>query len=94
MKRLENNPNDLVGMERFSRRFADGVEILEYETMRTIRTDAEEEKIDTRRFAHEPRLVVDDAISRSKLFVAKSRSQLGEVDTFLRSVVRPPLKAK
>jgi len=40
------------------------------------------------------RLVIDDAIQRSKNFISKSRSQFDELNAFLRTAVRRPADAK
>ena len=77
--------------ERFSRRMQGGVEILERETLRTIRLNSKSQEST---FKMTPRLVIEDAMSRSKLLISKSRSQLGDIDAFLRSVVRRPLNVK
>lgn len=77
--------------ERFSRRMQDGVEILERETLKTIRLNRRSQEP---AFKTMPRLVIEDAISRSKLIISKSRSQLGDIDAFLRSVARRPLDLK
>jgi hypothetical protein len=79
---------DVEGMTRFSRRFQNGVEILEKETLRKIKVE------DTEHAISSPRLVISDAFSRSKNLISKSRSQLGELDAFLKSIVRPPLNVK
>jgi hypothetical protein len=87
MKRHQEKQDGLCGMERVTRRVKNGVEILERETVTTIKM-ADTVKSRT------PRLVISDAISEAKLFVAKTRSELGELDAFLRSAMRPALRIK
>lgn len=88
MKAIENG-NDSVGFERFSRRLQHGVEILEHDTVRTIKVEE-----GTFKMKRPTRLIVSEAFSRSKNFVAKSRSQLGEIDAFLKNIVRRPIESK
>jgi hypothetical protein len=90
MRRKVAKLNNLEGQERFSRRVQHGVEILERERIDTVRLEQEGDTEIGRR-GHRPRLIIDDAISRSKLFVSKSRSQLREVDSLLRSILDRPL---
>jgi hypothetical protein len=81
--------NDSTGFERFSRRLQHGVEILEHDTIRTITVEN-----GTFRMKRPTRLVVNEALSRSKDLIAKSRSQLGEIDAFLKSIIRRPIESK
>jgi len=88
MGRTDNGSNS-NGFERFSRRLQNGVEILEHDTVRTIKVENGVFKMD-----RPPRLVVSDALAKSKNFIAKSRSQMGEIDAFLRSIIHRPIAAK
>ena len=92
MNKLECSVNGLTERERFSRRFKNGVEILEHEPINTARVDSDSEE-DTKTEPR-PRLVVGDTASKSKQFISKSRSQLGEIDTYLRSIIRRPVNVK
>lgn len=75
------------GSERTSRRVVNGVEIVERETVTKLRL------ADDNVTGQPPtRLVV--APSRGKLFVSKTRSQLGDIDAYLKSITRRPLRAK
>ena len=85
------NSSKMGALERISRRFQNGVEIIEHETINPTDVNDEHEGVSKVR---NPRLVISDAASRSKNFVAKSRSQLGDVDSFLKSIARRPLNAK
>ena len=67
--------------ERFSRRMQNGVEILERETLRKIKLKAKSNESTVLKTM--PRLVIEDAISRSRLLISKSRSQFGDIDAFL-----------
>ena len=78
--------------ERFSRRMQNGVEILERETLRKIKLKAKSNESTVLKTM--PRLVIEDAISRSRLLISKSRSQFGDIDAFLRSAIRRPLNVK
>ena len=89
MIKVSGNINNIDGIERVSRRVQSGVEILERETLRKIRIDEPAADGDT---LVSPRLVVSD--SRSRNFIAKSRSQLGEIDAFLKSIIRKPINIK
>ena len=91
MKRLQINEQDRAGTERFTRRIQNGVMIIERETVQKIVVEDNAFSTLPRRT---PRLVIDGAISRSKMLVSKSRSQLGEIDGYLRSLVRRPIGAK
>jgi hypothetical protein len=75
--------------ERFSRRFQSGVEILEHDSVNTISVKDGKFKM-----TKQPRLVIEGAVAKSKDFISKSRSQLGEVDTFLRNIIHRPAGAK
>lgn len=88
MVKISGNLNNIEGIERVSRRFQNGVEILERETLRRIKID-EASEADT---AVNPRLVVSD--SRARNLISKSRSQLGDIDAFLKSIIRKPLNIK
>jgi hypothetical protein len=88
MKAIENG-NNSNGFERFSRRLQNGVEIIEHDTIRTIKLED-----GTFKMKRPTRLVISDAFNRSRDLIAKSRSQLGEVDTFLKSVIRRPIESK
>ena len=88
MKAIENG-NNSDGFERFSRRLQHGVEILEHDTVRTIKVED-----GTFKMKRPTRLIVSDALTRSRKFVAKSRSQLGDVDTFLKTIIRRPIESK
>jgi hypothetical protein len=77
-------------VERTTRRVQNGVEIIERETMRSIRLE-DGEYVNSRPAA---RLIIDDAIERSKNFISKSRSQMSELNSFLRTAMRRPVDAK
>ena len=91
MVKVSGNINGMEGIERVSQRFQNGVEILERETMKKITLN---EAVNEAATHSNPRLVVSDSASRSQRFISKSRSQLGEIDAFLRSIVRKPLNIK
>ena len=79
-------------VERSSRRMQNGVEIIERETQRSIRF--EDNAYINSKPVSATQLVVSDAINRSKLFISKSRSQLGEIDSFIRNIARRTVEAK
>jgi hypothetical protein len=84
-----DNGNNSNGFERFSRRLQHGVEIIEHDTIRTIKV--EEGKFKMKR---PTRLVIGDAFNKSKNFIAKSRSQMGEIDSFLKNIIHRPIESK
>jgi len=75
--------------QQFRRRFQNGVEILERESVSTITVDGNEFKT-----VRQPRLIVNDAVSRSRKFIAKSKSQLGEINNVLQDIIHQPIGAK
>jgi len=77
-------------VERTTRRVQNGVEIIEREMMRSIRLE-DGEYVNSRPAA---RLIIDDAIEPSKNFISKSRSQMSELNSFLRTAMRRPVDAK
>ena len=86
MKTLGTRKNDPAATVLFSRRFQNGVEIFEREMHQVITINGEPPL---------PRLVIGDAISSaSKLFIAKARSEIAGLDTLLKTLTRPVLKAK
>ena len=88
MVKFKGSLNNIEGIERVSRRVQSGVEIFERETLRKIKVDV----ADDASTAVNPRLVVSD--SRARKFVSKSRSQLGDIDAFLKSIIRKPVNIK
>ena len=94
MKRQTIDTNGFVtfDVERSSRRVQNGVEIIERETQRSIRF--EDNAYINSKPVSATQLVVSDAINKSKLFISKSRSQLGEIDSFIRNIARRTVEAK
>lgn len=92
MNALETNQNDPAPQERFSRRVENGVRIFEHETVTTIKIDGD--RYVTGGAHREPRLVIGDAVSRANLFVAKTRSDIRDLDNFLQNVIHPTLKVE
>ena len=84
MKILRKRKIDPIATVICSRRFENGVEIMEKEMCQVI-------KIDARASAPvEARLVIGDAISlATKLFIAKTRSEIGGLDALLSTLTRP-----
>lgn len=81
MKPIEINENCCQQRERISRRFAGDVEIIERESVRTIRKNVYEPLA-----RRAPRLVIGDALTATKSFITKTRAEITELDTFLRSL--------
>ena len=81
MKALKINGNKLLGCETTPRRIEDGVQIHQREEVATV-TLVAGDKADNDRRASAPRLVVDDALAATKLFIAKKRSEFGELNAF------------
>ena len=82
MKAQETNINFAKDRERFSRRLQNGVEILEHETHRTITFD--EGRYESRN--SQPRLVIGDALTATRTFIAKTRSDIRGLNSLLRSI--------
>ena len=78
-------------VERFSRRIQNGVEIVEKETISSIRVENGSYINSKPRL---PRLVISDAVVRSKDLISKSRNQIADLNHFLRSITRRPADAK
>lgn len=91
MDRGGNNIEDRTGMEKYSRRFKNGVDIIEREkiTGREAESAESDEGNDS-----SPRVIINDAPGKSHLFIAKSRSQLTEVDNLLRSIMNRPMNSR
>jgi hypothetical protein len=85
----DTRPEQLKEYQRFRRRYQSGVEIVERETVSTITVDDGEFKMN-----QPPQLVISEAAANSRRFITRTRSQLGEVDALLRSVLRRPINAK
>jgi len=94
MKRQSIDDNGFVtfDVERNTRRMQNGVEIIERETRRSIRFENNSYK--NSRPVRATQLVISDAINKSKLLISKSRSQLGDIDSFIRSIVSRTADAK
>jgi hypothetical protein len=82
MKTFETKINDSGPVERFSRRLENGVEIIEHETVATIKMHGDRyETVSPRR---SPRLVVEDAVSATRNIISKTRSEIAGLDNILR----------
>jgi hypothetical protein len=94
MKRQSIEKDGVVtfDVERSSRRMQNGVEIIESETQRSIRFENDAYK--NSQPVSATQLVVSDAINKSKLFISKSRSQLGDIDSFIRNLARRTVEVK
>ncbi|MEO7673955.1 MAG: hypothetical protein ABIU09_07745, partial [Pyrinomonadaceae bacterium] len=77
-----SDKNILLKVERSSLRFENA--LLEQDTLERINVDA-----DANTSGYATRLVIDDAISASKLFIGKKRSEFGELNTLLRNITHP-----
>lgn len=89
MKVLRKRKIDPIATVICSRRFENGVEILEKE-MHQVMTLNAAEAADLA--PTEARLVIGDAISSAtKLFIAKTRSEIGGLDMLLKNLTRPAL---
>ena len=80
MRGIDVNENNVVGMERVSRRVQEAVEIFERETVKIIRLE------DAPRLAAAPKLIIEEALSATKVFIAKARSEAGGLNTVLREI--------
>jgi hypothetical protein len=77
-QRLNNEPD-----EHYTRRIVNGVEIVEHETVRTIKMNGN--RFETSKL-RKPRLVISEAVKATKGFISKTRSDVAGLDKFLRTV--------
>jgi hypothetical protein len=88
MKTFETMNNDRAAAVLCSRRFQNGVEIIEREVHQVVAINGRSE-------AARPSLVIGDAISSAtKLFISKTRSEIAGLETLLKSLTSPALKTK
>ena len=93
MKTIRMRKIDPIATVFCSRRFENGVEIFEKETHQVVTVSAQEESYAAA--PSEVRLVIGDAISSAtKLFIAKTRSEIGGLDALLKTLTGPTLNAK
>ena len=79
------NNEKAIGM-RCSRRFQNGVEIIEREVHYAIEAEPS---------AAVPRLVIVDAISSATVsFIAKTRTEIAGLNALLKSLTHPPIHSK
>ena len=91
MKTLRVRKIDPIATVFCSRRFESGVEIFEKETHQVVTVNAREDVA----APAEVRLVIGDAISlATKLFIAKTRSEVGGLDALLKTLTDPELESK
>lgn len=81
-----NDIDNQTGLEKYSRRYKNGVDIIEREMITGRGTSDKDDESDS-----SPRVVISDAPAKSHVFIAKSRSQLKDVDNLLRSIMNRPL---
>jgi hypothetical protein len=84
--RFEFEGKDVTGIARSSRRIENSVEIIEKEIIRTVKVEDESRYT---RLSRLPRLVVDDAISATREFITKARSEASGI-----AVLREVLDAR
>lgn len=94
MKMSETPRNDSGGQkEWFWRRVQNGVEIVEHEAHQIIKvTGPRYETISDTRVA--PRLIITEAPSAARPFIAKARSEIAGLDALLGSLTRAAFKPK
>lgn len=86
MKTLRIRKIDPIETVFCSRRFVNGVDILEKETHQVVTVNVREDMA----ARTEVRLVIGDAISSAtKLFIAKTRSEIGGLDALLKTLTGP-----
>ncbi len=91
MKTLRIRKIDPIATVFCSRRFENGVEIFEKEIHQVVTVNAREDMA----APAEVRLVIGDAISSAtKLFIAKTRSEIGGLEALLKTLVGPELEVK
>ena len=84
MRTFEIIGKGLIGMERVSQRVQDAVEIFERETMRTIKLNNDRDAMPV---AAEPKLVIDDSLAATRIFISKARSEAGGLNSVLTEVM-------
>jgi hypothetical protein len=82
---VRQNENVSATVERVSRRFQNGVSIIERETITTVAVGEEAPAA--------PRLVVEDPASKGEVFIARSRSEVLGLLSLLKSLSGPALSA-
>ena len=93
MKTLPIRKIDPIATVFCSRRFENGVDIFEQETHQVVTVNAIEASYAAA--PSEVRLVIGDAISSAiKLFIAKTRSEIGGLDAILKTLTGPVLNSK
>lgn len=93
MKTLRIRKIDPIATVFCSRRFENGVDIFERETHQVVTVKAREDSHVAA--PSEVRLVIGDAISSAtKLFIAKTRSEIGGLDALLKTLTGPELGTK
>lgn len=91
MKTLRSRKIDPIATVFCSRRFENGVDIFERETHQVVTVNAREDMA----APAEVRLVIGDAISSAtKLFIAKTRSEIGGLDALLKTLASPVMDTK
>ena len=81
---VHQNENVSATLERVSRRFQNGVSIIERETITTV--------VVGEQAAAAPRLVIEDPASRAPVFIARSRSEILGLRALLKSLSGPALR--
>jgi hypothetical protein len=81
-----NDIDDQTGFEKYSRRYKNRVDMVEREMITGRETSNKGDENDS-----SPRVVISEAPAKSHVFIAKSRSQLKDVDNLLRSIMNRPL---
>jgi len=92
MKNLEKTKTGSPTFERFSRRFQNGVEIIEHERHQSIKIM--EDRYETDAVPSVTRLIISDAPTAAKLFIAKTRSEISGLDALLRNLTGLRLEPK
>lgn len=93
MKTLGTRKIDPAVTVLSSRRFQDGVEIFEQEMHQVISVNGEH--VATVAAPAEPSLIIGDSISSAtKLFIAKTRSEIAGLDALLQTLTHPILRTK
>ena len=92
MNVIATRQDDREGIERSSRRLENGVEIFERETVSTIRVVDGHFVTDPN--SRRSKLVIGENRPAADTIVTKKRSELSELDTFLRSIKNRREKVK
>jgi hypothetical protein len=89
MRAFEIMDKKFFAADTLTGRKQETIEIWERETVKTIRvkSNPNADRASFEVSGRRPKLVIDDALAQTKVFIAKARSEDSEVDSILREVI-------